>query len=159
MVVMGFSRFPSVPAVASACAAVVLLTGCAHGPDLGSTTMRLPTASHSASDSASDSASQPYDRYAPPSPPPGMTSLPGFRDLGPPDPTDPSGDLARQVLDRHRAQIEAIPGWQADGIGRRHGRNVIIVMTRRPVPYEDRIAALDGVPLVYRVAGPFVALQ
>ena len=165
---MAFARSRGWWAAALAGAVVTLLSACAHEPDAApadaapadsprastgtgtgtgtGTTLRLPTGR---------SADLPYDQYDAPSAPPGMAGLPGFPDLGPPDPTDPSGDHARAVLDRHRAEVEAIPGWQGDGVSRRDGHEVIVVMTRRPVPAEERIAKLDGVPLVYLTAGPF----
>ena len=34
-----------------------------------------------------------------------------------------------------------------------------MVMTLRPVPVEDRIAELEGVPLFYTVGGPFYPLE
>lgn len=167
---MRFGRSPGARARAAvpACLAAALLAGCATAPDTGPAngTVASAAANGAASDGATTerlptgrSSDLPYDQYEPPSSPPGLPGLPGFPgfpELGPLDPHDPSGDRARSVLERHRHEIEAIPGWQGDGISRRNGHTVIIVMTRRPIPPEDRIDALDGVPLVYVVAGPFL---
>jgi hypothetical protein len=139
------------------CAALTPLAGCAHhaagtpAPGVVGVTSTDPSTDPSPRPDAS-STDLPYGEYAPP------TGLLGFPDMGPPDPGDPTGEHALQVLERHRAELSAIPGWQGDGVGRREGHNVIVVMTRRPVPAAERIATLEDVPVVYQVAGPFTPM-